>query len=447
MISVARTGSHLCIESTLMSVLAADMRTTSYWLDGIPEEPLLQGEKPNRVDVAIVGAGYTGLSAALELARSGRSVAVFDSERPGYGCSTRNGGQVSPHMKPSMVALARRAGDKKAFAVRKTGYDAYEYLSDFIRAEGIECDFERSGHFLGAHTPGAYEAIARSEPEDIRQFGYEAYAIPRSDQRSEVGTDAFFGGVVYPQWAKIDPARYHHGLLTRANDAGALVFGNSHVESIQRDGKGFHLRVGSAQVHARDVLVATNGYTGPSTPWMRRRVIPIGSFIIATEPQPESLIRRLSPKDRMISETRKVVYYYRASPDRRRILFGGRVSIGDATSEYSAPRLHAAMTRVFPELSGAKVSHCWYGFVAYTFDELPHIGSHDSVHYAMGYCGTGIAMATYLGMKSALKILGRPQGATALDDLPFQTRPGYFGKPWFLAPSILYYKMRDAMMR
>ena len=428
-------------------ILTEDMRETSQWWDNVGEVEQAAAALPTKVDIAIVGSGYTGLCAALELARAGRSVAVFEAERLGFGCSTRNGGQVSAHMKPGLHDLARRHGEQKALAILRTGYEAYEFLSGFLAAEGIDCDFRKTGHFLGAHTPGSYETIARSEPAEVRRFGYEAYAVPRAEQRAEVGTDAFHGGVVYPDAAQLDPARYHRGLLDRVIGAGAGVHANARVDEITPQGDGFSLRIGVHVVSARNVLVATNGYTGAATPWMRRRVIPIGSFIIATEPQPEDLIRRLSPKDRTISETRKVIYYYRASPDHRRMLFGGRVSIGHATAQYSAPRLHAAMSRVFPELATARVSHSWYGFVGFTFDHLPHLGCQDGMHYAMGYCGVGIAMASYLGTKIAQQMLDKPEGATALDGLPFQTRPAYSGRPWFLAPSILYYKARDALVR
>jgi glycine/D-amino acid oxidase-like deaminating enzyme len=189
--------------------------------------------------------------------------------------------------------------------------------------------------------------------------------------------------------------------------------------------------------------VATNGYTGRLTPWLRRRVIPIGSYMIATEPLAEAQMARLMPKDRIVSDTRKVVFYYRASPDQRRILVGGRVSTGETDPRISGPLLHAEMVKLFPELAAVRISHSWCGFVAYTFDELVHIGRHEGVHYATGYCGSGVGMASYLGMRLGLQVLGRKEGAPALDGLAFQTRPLYSGDPWFLAPSVRFYQWRD----
>jgi glycine/D-amino acid oxidase-like deaminating enzyme len=176
-------------------------------------------------------------------------------------------------------------------------------------------------------------------------------------------------------------------------------------------------------------------------------VIPIGSYIIATEPLPDDLMQRLMPRNRIVSDTRRVVYYYRASPDRRRILFGGRVSVDETDPAVSGPLLHADLVALFPELRNVRISHSWCGFVAYTFDELMHIGCHEGVHYAMGYCGSGVGMAGYLGMRLGQQVLGQAEGRTAFDDLAFQTRPLYTGKPWFLAPSIRYYRWRDRRPR
>ena len=199
----------------------------------------------------------------------------------------------------------------------------------------------------------------------------------------------------------------------------------------------------SGSVTARNVVVATNGYTGGLTPWLQRRVIPIGSYVIATEEIDSATMARIMPRDRIVSDTRKVVYYYRASPDRKRIVFGGRVSHNETDPRVSGPLLHAAMAGIFPELAQTRISHSWCGFIAYTFDELMHIGERDGLYYAMGYCGSGVGMAGYLGMRLGQKVLGRMEGATAFDDVRFQTRPFYTGNPWFLAPSILYYRWKD----
>jgi glycine/D-amino acid oxidase-like deaminating enzyme len=221
------------------------------------------------------------------------------------------------------------------------------------------------------------------------------------------------------------------------------VVGRCRVTGITRSGSGFRVETSKGVVEARDVIVATNGYTTALTPWLRRRVIPIGSYIIATEELPEATIDELFPGDRIASDTCKVVYYYRASPDRRRVLFGGRVSASETTALVGAARLRQDMCRIFPQLEGVGLSHAWSGTVAYSFDELAHTGVQDGIHYAMGYCGSGVSMAPYLGMRAGQKVLGLPEGATAFDGLPFPTRPLYRGKPWFLPAAVAWYRWKD----
>jgi glycine/D-amino acid oxidase-like deaminating enzyme len=274
----------------------------------------------------------------------------------------------------------------------------------------------------------------------------EAHVVPRGEQRSEIGSDRYHGGVVFPRHASLHPAKYHLGLLARAQAAGATVVSRCPVLSIQREGGGFRLATSRGSLQARDVVVATNGYTGNLTPWLRRRVIPIGSYIIATEMLDPALADRLSPKNRVLTDTRKLVFYYRLSEDRRRVVFGGRVALKETDPRVSAPRLHAHMTNIFPELAATRISHSWMGFVAYSFDTLPHLGrQNDGIYYCMGYCGSGVSLASYFGTRLGQQILGKPEGRTALDGLTFQTRPFYTGDPWFLGVSIAYYKIRDRL--
>ncbi|MEO1687285.1 MAG: FAD-binding oxidoreductase [Pseudomonadota bacterium] len=425
-------------------IWAPDWTDRPYWLDGLdasvaPEAPAL----PDAVDVLIVGSGYTGLNAAIECARGGRSVLVVDARAPGGGCSTRNGGQISTSIKPSLAKLTARHGEARARSIRAEGAAALDWIEERIRAEGIDCDFERVGRFHAAHAPAAYEALAREAETLMRDEGVEAHAVPRADQRAELGTDAYHGGVVHPRHASLHPARYHRGLLDAALGAGAQVVGHCAALSIDRDGAAFDVRTEKGRVRARDVIVATNGYTDRLSPWLQRRVVPIGSYIIATEPLPPALVAQLFPRNRIASDTRKVVYYYRVSPDRRRVIFGGRVSAGETDPSVSGPRLYADMCAIFPELRDWRVTHSWMGTVAYSFDELAHAGLQDGVRHALCYCGSGVSMASYLGMRLGRQVLGLADGATAFDGLPFPTRPLYRGRPWFLPAVVAWYRWRD----
>ena len=418
-------------------------KLTPYWWDDVPRPALAPAELPASVDVAVIGAGYTGLHAALQTARGGCSTLVLDAEDAGWGCSTRNGGQVSTSIKPSFELLAKRHGPQLAFDILKEGHRSLAFIADFIRSEAIDCDFHQVGRFHAAHNAAQYEALARRVTHQPKGLEVDAHVVPRASQREELGSDVYWGGVVYSGHCSVHPARYHQGLLDRALASGAQVMPRCAVTGVERQGQRFRVKTAKGDVMARDVVVASNGYTGRATPWLQRRVIPIGSYMIATEELPEGMTDRLIPKNRIVSDTRKVVYYYRSSPDRKRILFGGRVSHQETDPRISAPRLHADMADIFPELRQVGVSHSWCGYVAYTFDELMHVGKHDGMHYAMGYCGAGVGTSSYFGMRVGQQVLGLAEGRTALDGVAFQTRPLYTGNPWFLAPSVMYYRWRD----
>lgn len=424
----------------------AQCKLAPYWWDHVPRPQELAGVPlPSSADVAIIGSGYTGLNAALETARGGRHTVVLDAEDAGWGCSTRNGGQLSTSVKPSYEKLSHRYGPQRAHDILKEGQNSLAWLGELVRSEDMDCDFAVVGRFHAAHNKAQFEAMAKRIANQPKGLEMEAHVVPRAEQRSELGTDAYYGGVVYTQHASIDPARYHRELLGRVLQAGGEVVAHCPVDGIEKDGNGFRLRTARGDVRARDVVVATNGYTGNLTPWMQRRVIPIGSYMIATEPLPPELMARLMPKGRIVSDSRKVIYYFRPSPDRRRILFGGRVSLFETDPRVSGRRLASELVRVFPELAGKPISHSWYGFVAYTFDELMHVGRHEGLYYAMGYCGAGVGMASYCGMRVGQQVLGRKEGRTAFDGLTFETRPLYTGRPWFLAPSLMYYRLRDRL--
>jgi glycine/D-amino acid oxidase-like deaminating enzyme len=420
-----------------------DAKLTPYWWERTPRPAMPAAAPPPKADVVVIGSGYTGLSAALQTARGGRSTVVLDAEDAGYGCSTRNGGQISTSVKPRYAELAPQYGHELAFRVVKEGHNSLAWIGDFIAAEGIECDFRIAGRFHAAHNPARYEALAQQLKEQPKGLEIAAHMVPRAEQHSELGTDAYFGGIVYERHASVDPGRFHQGMLDRVLSAGATVVPHCAATDIRPDGNGFHVDHARGSIAARNVVVATNGYTGTLTPWLRRRVIPIGSYIIATEPLPRETMARLMPKDRVVSDTRKVVFYYRASPDGQRILFGGRVSHNETNPRVSGPRLYADLVKIFPELASVRISHSWMGFVAYTFDHMMRAGLHEGVHYALGYCGSGVGMAGYLGMRIGQQVLGLKEGTTAFDNLPFDTRPLYYGNPWFLAPSIMYYRWCD----
>jgi len=432
---------------TKAEILASGFKETPFWWEAAPIVPRPARQLPKRVDVAVVGAGYSGLSAALTLARAGRSVLVLESGVPGEGASSRNGGMCGDMLKPSLAELTGRYGERLAVALLKEAREALDFLADFIPREGIECHFSRMGRFTGALKPGQYEEMARSSEILRKVTGFPFDMVAKSEVRQELGSELYVGGRVTHHHGGLHPALYHRGLLERALAAGAQVAGATPMTGLRREMRGFTLETPRGEIEARDVLVATNGYTGGVSGWLRRRLIPVTSYIIATEELSDNLMRQLMPKGRMVTDTNRLLVYYRPSHDGKRILFGGRAHYRPADLKDAGAVLRRYLVRLFPELSEARLSHSWYGFIAYTFDRLPHAGMHDGVHYALGYCGSGVVMSTWLGRKAALSLMGALEGRSAFAEIPHPTIPLYRGTPWFLPLVKAYYYGADMLSR
>ena len=428
------------------SLFAENYKNTPYWWDRTPRPTIKEIPLPKETEVLVIGSGYTGLCTAIQTCRNGLDTVVLDAQDAGWGGSSRNGGQVSPSIKPSFQELSRKYGEEPARELLKEGNNALKWIGDFIQEENIDCDFRRVGHYYGAHTLSQFkhlEKIINEQPEGLQ---LDVNLIPKSQQHTEIGSDFYHGGIVHQNHASLDPARFHQGLLEVALTSGAQIKTHCAVNKIEKKGGIFQIHTEAGTMSAREVVVATSGYTGTVTPWHRRRVIPIGSYIISTELLAEDLVNELIPRDRVITDSRKLVVYYRASPDRKRILFGGRVSLNETDPDKCAKPLHKKLTQIFPQLAKIKVSHSWMGFVGFTFDHMPHTGDKEGVHYAMGYCGSGVCLSSYFGTKLGQRLAGLPQGNTIFTDINFQTRPFYKGNPWFLAPSILYFQLRDRFL-
>ena len=432
-------------------------RNHPYWWDSAPDnqplnlELLAQSvdEISSQSDCVVVGAGYSGLSAALTLARAGRSVIVLDSSQPGYGCSGRNGGLIGPSFhKLGLSGLRARLGEDKAAAILRESMDILMWLKQFIGREGIECELAEVGRFRGAVTAKQYDELARQAEGLCKLVDLEYQMLPQAAQRNHIGSDYYRGGIVYHQDGHLHPGLYLKGLARLVLAAGAKIIAPARVEQVEANSNGFRIKLGTTSIDCGEVLIATNGYTDPSFPYLRRRVIPIRSALIATEPLTAELMQELSPQRQGFGDASRLMPYYRPSPDGSRMIFGGRaLNLADRPQNY-ARDLHRLMTRIFPQLRSTGISHAWSGTVAYTFDHAPHIGrvtegSFKGVYYAMGYCGSGVGRATWFGRKAALKMLGDPEGSTPLDDLTFDTRPLYTGRPWFLPVLLRWHSLLD----
>ncbi|HML27794.1 MAG TPA: FAD-binding oxidoreductase [Hyphomicrobium sp.] len=420
-----------------------------YWWDATPPNGS-EAEKtiPAKCDVAVVGSGFTGLSAALTLAKAGQDVIVFERQRAGFGASTRNGGQIgSGNQKFRVKTLIALRGRRKAEDMLREGTRMLDHIASLIETEKIDCHFHRCGRFRAAIRPEHYDAMA-ADMKDLKDVaGVESFMVPKSEQRSEIGSDIFFGGSVLPNDASLHPGLYHAGLMRRVMETGGNVIDHTAVVHIESVPDGFRVATTRGETVARNVLIASNGYTDGLVPELGRRIVPVGSGIIATGEIPENLYTQLLPKNRVYGNTNRVFYYFRGAPDSRRIIWGGRVGrLAKSTSPAAFRHLAQDMLRVFPALKDVPITHAWDGKIGYTYDEVPHLGRTPAgIHYALGYCGTGVSRATYFGNRIALQMLGRSDGRTAFDDLAF---------PPFLAYPIArravpfveaWYRVRDTM--
>lgn len=432
------------------------MREHNYWLttaqmpSGYTEGPL-----PEKVDVAVIGAGFTGLSAARTLARLGAKAAVLEAETVGWGASSRNGGMVLTGMKlgvNKLISMYGRELTRRMYAASLATVDCVEQI---VREEEIECDFSRCGHLEVACKQKHFDDYARQAEVIAREFHHTLRVVPRNELSSEIGSTIYYGGMVDEISAGCNPARYVAGLACAALKAGAGIFERTRVETISRDSRdgeiGWNLSTSRGPLWAHELFIATSGYTSPATPALQKRIIPIGSYIITTEILPEPLARELSPRNRMIYDSKTYLYYYRLTPDRR-MLFGGRAAFfpeNDYTIRRSAEILRRGMIGVYPQLADAKIDYVWGGTLDFTFDVMPHAGQLDGMYYAVGYAGHGVAMATYQGQKIAELMAAERTGGAKPENpfvgIPFPTAPLglYNGNPWFLPLAGAWYKVLD----
>jgi glycine/D-amino acid oxidase-like deaminating enzyme len=426
-----------------------DFLPAPYWWDAYTPVAGELVEVPREARVAIVGGGYAGLAAALECVRHGIDAVVLEQGALGVGASTRNGGSVSGgvNVGKSFSGRATPVDAERAHRLLSDASDAFALIERLIAEEAIDCFWQKRGRFVGAWTPDhfAYQEKRVASLNAAAQSG--AYMVPRGAQREEIASDYYYGGMVVERSASLHPALYYKGLLDACRRREVRVCAEAAVEKITANGAAWRVETSRGTVIAGDVVIATNGYTGTLTPALRRRIVPIASHIIATEPLAPDVANSLIPKRRSISDTKRVLCYYRMSPDGTRMVFGGRARFTPADPMLCARVLHGYMTERFPQLRGVKVTHSWTGNTAFTLDALPHMGEEGGLHYCLGCNGSGIAMMTYLGTQTARKIARVANAPCAFDGSEFPDHKLYTGNPWFLPLVGGYYRMRDRLDR
>jgi glycine/D-amino acid oxidase-like deaminating enzyme len=427
------------------AIFAPGFATTPYWWEAAAPPQPDGAALPDAAEVLVIGGGIAGLSCALELGRAGVKALVLDRAAIGWGASSRNGGALS-----GAGSLGRAKSDVtkgiEASLLAEMVEEAeasFDALGALIAREGIDCAWRRCGRFVAAHTEGAMATLAkRAELLNYAGPG-SAELLPRARLTEELGTEHYHGGLIIARAGGLHPARYTQGLASAAMRHGATLAGGVEVRGLARDGAGFVVATSAGPVRARRVMVATNGYTGAATPWHRRRVIPVASYMIATEKLGSERVRALLPKARVYGDTKKILYYFRPSPDGERILFGGRATLSDTDPRIGARWLHRQLLHLFPQLSGTRITHGWKGNVAFAFDMLPHVGVQDGVHFALCCNGSGITTMTHLGGVAARMMLGGDNKPSAFARLPLTTLPFYTGSPWFMPLVTGWYRLKD----
>lgn len=419
------------------------MKTTPFWTDDFPRpEHLTTSPLPTQVDVAIVGGGYTGLNAARVIAKQGGSVAVLEQNTIGWGASSRNGGMATTGIKASAEVMVKRYGLELGRQFWQASLDAISLIGQIVQEENIDCHFSQMGHVTLAYKPSHYERMKKKVEWYQSTLNHPMRLVSPEDLHEEIGSPAYFGGLVDEFSGGLHPAKYVFGLAQAVARHGAHLCENTTVQRIEKQGAHFQIHTNQGTLQASEVLVTTNGYTTRLVPALKRHVFPVGSYIIVTEPLPQALIDKLSPKGRMFYDSKWFLYYFRVTPDGR-MLFGGRHNLSTNLDLHdSANQLQASMIKVFPDLAGVRLTHTWTGQLGLTFDLMPHIGRVDGIHYAFGYGGHGVSIATYVGTEAG-KLLCGLKTDSPFAQIPHQTMPFYRNKAWFLPLAALYFRTLD----
>jgi glycine/D-amino acid oxidase-like deaminating enzyme len=433
------------------NVLSQDFKDTPYWWQAAPPEDASAQLLPDEVDVAIVGSGYTGLCSALELADGGATCVVLDAGPLGTGASTRSGGMVTGGQKFVVSGAVRGVDVGRQARILEDAGESLRMMQERVDKYRLDADYVRYGRVILAHVPQHVARLAHWAALLRDHAGSAVSMLSRVELASEVGGRRYHGGLLIDDYGGLHPAKYHRALRDAARRSGAILASHTRVLGIARegdahDGTRFLVQTGRGLVRARNVIMGTNGYTDRAVPYLQRRIIPVRAYVVATEPMPAGMAAALIPRQRMLSDTQRDLYWIRLSPDGTRMIFGARSRILETDARTAAGDLHRMLYGVWPELRPVRIAFCWTGFVGMTTDRLPHMGVHAGIHYAVGCNGSGVAMMSYLGLQLARKILGKQNRACAFDSDAFPPPPFYSGKP-FIPIVAGWYRLRDGVDR
>ena len=421
------------------------MKIDNFWIDesSLHSFEVNELDFPSSIDVAIIGSGYTGLNCARILKKAGMSVAVIDQHRIGWGASSRNGGMATPGLKQSIIKIKKMYGIEYAKEFWQSSIDAIDLLEDVIIDENINCDWQRNGHCSLAFKQSHYDKLDGYIQWLKNELNYEQKLLTKSELKTEIGSNSYYGGITDEISGGLNPAKYIYGLAKSVERDGVKLIPNTRVNKIHSSDQGmFELITASGSLKANEVVIATNGYTDSILPGLQPKVFPVGSYIIVSEPLPKALQDKLSPKKRMFYDSKWFLNYFRLTSDGR-MLWGGRNDLSTNLDLYeSADLLKRQVRTIFPELNDYQFTHSWNGQLGITFDLMPHIGKVNGVHYALGYGGHGLSIATYLGIEIGKLITGQIE-RSPYQEIPHPTMFFYRKSTWFLPFVARWYRFLD----
>ncbi|HXR00795.1 MAG TPA: FAD-binding oxidoreductase [Pseudomonas sp.] len=422
------------------------MRSESYWLDTAPVFSGAQaGAVEGQADVVVVGGGFTGLAAARALALKGASVVVLEAGRVLGEASGRNGGQCNTGVAQDYAALSASLGPVQARQFYKAYESAVQSVVRLAEQENIACDLKRNGKLKLAAKPMHYESMARTCELIRREVDTDVELLSPEQARAEVDSAEFHGGLLQRNGVQMHVGRFGVGLAEAALRHGARIYQGAAVQDWKANNAGYQVNTVKGSIQTRQILLATGACQHGGPGWYRRRIVPVGSFVVATEVLPQALIDQLFSQQRSYVTSRLIGNYFRITPDNR-LLFGGRARFAMSNSvsdSKSGKVLQAAMAQMFPQLANVRIDYCWGGLVDMTSDRLPRAGEHDGIFYSMGYSGHGVQMSVHMGAAMAEVMDGNAQ-ANPWRELDWPAVPGHFGKPWFLPLVGAYYRFQDS---
>ncbi|MEM8686474.1 MAG: FAD-binding oxidoreductase [Pseudomonadota bacterium] len=433
----------------LASMIDPKSLPPSLWADTVeeaPPAPPLEGDAS--CDLAVVGAGFTGLSAALHAAREGASVIVLEASEPGWGASGRNGGEVLPGLKLLPEEICGLMGKELGEAFVAFAEGGPDLVFELIERYAIKCEATRAGWLRPAHTKSAEDGLK----ENLRQLverGHAAEWLEAPEAAAQLGTDTWHGAILDHRGGTVQPFGYARGLCRAALQEGVRVSGTSAVAEVKRAGDGWQVATRGGQVQAGKVLLATNAYTGFHCPGLNdrlaRSIMPVSSFIVATEPLSDNLQKTILPQGQCFSDSRRFLLYGRKDAGGR-MLLGGRGLLREPKGPGDFGHIEKALRQAYPMLADVQISHRWSGRLAVTPDYLPHVHEPEpGLLMALGYTGRGVALATALGGAMGKYAATGDERHLPLPVTPITTIPFHGARALYAGALFTWYRALDAL--